>query len=330
MKNSLKLTLLLLLGIFIIIISISLGSTFISPLKLISTLVSDNNNKLIEYQIILNIRLPRILMALIIGASLSVSGAIFQAILKNPLSDPLIIGVSGGAALGATIAIVLSMPYFYITLFALIGSIAIISFLYFISTKRLLGSTSLILSGIALSFILQAGILLIFTLAKSEDVHKAMFWLMGDMSLARFSELWKMGIFSCILILLSMTFYKQLNIISFGERFAKNLGINERDIRNIFLIASLLTAISVTLAGVIGFIGLIIPHVMRYIFGSNHLRLVPVSAIGGALFLMISDTIGRSIVPPYEIPVGIITGFIGGAFFLLLLFRKGLSRNDPF
>ena len=260
MKNYYKLLIVsffvILIIIVLLIIALSMGATIISPFKVIDALFS--NEKTIENQIILSLRMPRILMALLIGASLAVSGAIYQAVLKNPLADPLIIGVSGGAALGATIAIVLSMEYFYVTIFAFVGSIATISILYIISTRRMFGSTSLILSGIALSFILQAGILLIFALSKAEHVHKAMLWLMGDISIATFGELWKMGVVCIILISLSILYYKHLNIISFGEEYARNLGVREKDVRNIFLIASLLTAISVTLVGVIGFVGLII------------------------------------------------------------------------
>lgn len=319
MKSSLKIISLLAFGILLIILSLSIGSTFISPIRIFPSLLG--SEKSIDYQIILTLRAPRILMALIIGSSLSISGAMFQAILRNPLTDPYTIGVSGGAALGATIAIVLSMGHFYIVLFAFAGSIAVISILYNISKTKKFGSASLVLSGIALSFILQSIVLLIFAFSKAEQVHKAILWLMGDISIARFKILWEMIIFSIILMASSLFFFKHLDIISFGKDFAKNLGVSDRDVRNIFIIASLLTAISVSLSGVIGFVGLIIPHIMRYLFGSSHLRLIPYSAVGGALFLMICDTIGRSIVTPYEIPAGIITGFFGGIFFLLLLLK---------
>ncbi len=325
MKNRYKIILLGLASVILIMFSLCIGTSILSPLRVIDSIIGSGES--IDHQIILSLRIPRILMAVIIGASLSVSGVLFQAILKNPLSDPYTIGVSGGAALGATLAIINSMASFYITLFAFVGSTAVILILYTISRKRQFGSSSLILSGIALSFILQSVVFLVFAISKPEQVHKALLWLMGDISISRFNMLWQMGIFSLILIAVALFFCKHLDIISFGKDFARNLGVEDRDVRNIFIVASLLTALSVSLAGVIGFVGLIIPHIMRYIFGPNHLRLIPSSAIGGALFIVMSDAIGRSIAPPYEIPVGIITGFFGGIFFLLLLLQGGGVRE---
>ncbi len=261
-------------------------------------------------------------MALIIGASLSVSGTMFQAILKNPLADPYIIGVSAGAALGATIATVLSLNYTFILVFAFMGSIFTVTFVYLIFKGLKLSSTSLILSGIAVSFILTSSVLLIFSMSKSEDVHKAIMWLMGDLSIGRYNMLPQMGLLSIAVIIVSSIFHKHLDIISFGESFSKNSGISVNNIRNIFWLASLLSAISVSLSGVIGFVGLIMPHIIRSTFGPDHLKLIPLAAMGGGLFLLISDTIGRSIAPPFEIPVGIITGFLGGIFFLIYMIKQ--------
>jgi iron complex transport system permease protein len=134
--------------------------------------------------------------------------------------------------------------------------------------------------------------------------------------------LYWLGSISLLLVIAVLFFHKHLDVISMGERFSKNLGLTDGNIRALFWIASLLAAISVSLAGVIGFVGLIIPHLMRNIFGPNHIRLIPAAAIGGSLFLLVSDAIGRSLVPPFEIPVGIITGFIGGTYFLVHMLRR--------
>jgi iron complex transport system permease protein len=276
----------------------------------------------IDYAILVKLRLPRVLLALVIGASLAVSGTVFQSVLKNPLADPYIIGVSGGAALGATAGIVLNAGPYAVAVAAFAGSIAAITAVYLLSKRMLLGSSSLILSGIALGFILQAAVLLIYALSRSDQIHRAMLWLMGDLSGARYDLISGLGGVSLLLILAVMVFHKHLDIISMGHRFSRNLGVTEGNIRILFWIASLLAAISVSLAGVIGFVGLIVPHLMRNIFGPGHLRLVPASAVGGALFLLASDMVGRSLAAPFEIPVGIITGFLGGAFFLVHMVRR--------
>jgi len=327
MRKGSKYITLALIGFILIFISLSLGTEIITPFKMFD--IFTGNSKGVYYNIIFNIRIPRVFMTLIIGASLGLSGLIFQAILKNPLAEPYLIGVSGGAAFGATIAIILSLSYHFTVIFAFSGSLASITSVYAISRRMKIGTTSLVLAGIAISFILSSTVLLLFSLSKSEQVHKAVMWLMGDLSIARYSNLKWMSILTIFLIILIMMFYKHLNIISFGDKFSKNLGVSENNIRFLFWIAALLAAISVSLCGVIGFVGLIVPHVMRNIFGPDHLKLIPVVSIGGALFLLISDTIGRSIAPPYEIPVGIITGFFGGIFFLLFMIKKW-NHNEYF
>ena len=321
MKGKSALLALILLTIIVITLSLSLGTTFISPHRLIR-MITDSGDS-IEYLIVTQLRLPRAIMALLVGASLAVSGVLFQALLKNPLSDPYTIGISGGAALGATVAVVASLGYIFISVFAFAGAIVTILLVFSLSSRQRFGTTSLILIGIALSFILSSSVLLIFALTRAQNVHKALLWLMGDLSLARYKTLAQMSVIIPAIIISSLFYFKHLDAISFGDTFAKNLGVTRRNTRNIFWIASLLSAISVSMAGIIGFVGLIVPHIMRFLFGPNHLKLILSSAIGGAALLVICDLIGRTIVPPYEIPVGIITGFVGGIFFLFLIITKG-------
>ena len=320
MKARYKILVLIAVGLLLVLAALSIGVKVIMPCDMIDIFAGKSGG--VDYAILVKLRLPRVLLALVIGASLAVSGAVFQSVLKNPLADPYIIGVSGGAALGATAGIVLSAGPFAVVVAAFAGSIAAITTVYLLSKRMLLGSTALILSGIALGFILSSAVLLIYALSRSDQIHRALLWLMGDLSGARYELLNALGVVSLLLILTVMVFHKHLDIISMGHRFSRNLGVTEGNIRLLFWIASLLAAISVSLAGVIGFVGLIVPHLMRNIFGPGHRRLVPVSAVGGALFLMVSDTIGRSLAPPFEIPVGIITGFLGGAFFLLHMLRR--------
>jgi iron complex transport system permease protein len=321
MKFRNKLFLLLAVGLLLVLASLSLGTRIITPQEMLRSFFHGTHD--IDRLIIMNIRLPRVLLALIIGASLAVSGTVFQAVLKNPLADPYIIGVSGGAALGATVGILLKAPPYGVAASAFAASMAVITAVYLLSKRMRLGSNALILAGIALGFILSASVLLLYALSRSEEIHRAILWLMGDLSGARFGDLYYMGGISLLLILVIMGFHKHLDVISVGDRFSKNLGITENNIRVLFWTASLLSAISVALAGVIGFVGLIVPHYMRNLFGPGHSRLIPVTAVGGALFLVLSDAIGRSIVPPYEIPVGVITSFLGGIFFLFHIIRRG-------
>jgi iron complex transport system permease protein len=320
MKTRYKVLILIIVSLILVLASLSIGVKVITPGAMIDIIFGDAGT--MDYAILVKLRLPRILLALVIGASLAVSGTVFQSVLKNPLADPYIIGVSGGAALGATAGIVLNAGPYAIAAAAFAGSMATITAVYLLSKRMLLGSSALILSGIALGFILSAAVLLIYALSRSDQIHRAMLWLMGDLSGARYDLLNGLGGVSLLLTLAVMAFHKHLDVISMGHRFSKNLGVTDGNIRTLFWIASLLAAISVSLAGVIGFVGLIVPHLMRNIFGPGHLRLVPAAAVGGALFLLVSDTIGRSLASPFEIPVGIITGFLGGAFFLVHMIRR--------
>jgi iron complex transport system permease protein len=324
MKNPYKIIMVTAVALALLLVSLSLGTRSISPLDMADIVLRGPGSA--DYTILVKLRLPRVLLAMVIGASLAVSGTVFQSVLKNPLADPYIIGVSGGAALGATAGIVSGAGQYAVAAAAFAGSIAAISAVYLLSKRMSLGSTALILSGIALGFILSAAVLLIYALSRSDEIHRALLWLMGDLSGARYDMLNGLGAVTLLLMTAVMLFHKHLDVISLGDRFSKNLGITEGNMRNLFWIASLLAAVSVSLAGVIGFVGLIVPHLMRNIFGPRHLRLVPAAAAGGALFLLASDTIGRSLVPPYEIPVGIITGFLGGAFFLVFMIRREEGR----
>ncbi len=321
MNRALKYFLLLLTALGLLLLCLSLGSRFISPLRL--TEYFSGNGAGLDLQILFHLRLPRLLTALLIGSSLSVSGAIFQAVLKNPLSDPYTTGVSGGAALGATLAVVFSLGPLFLTLFSFAGSLAAVLIVFGISRLRGFGGSTLILAGIALSFVLSSGVLLIFAFTKAQEVHKALLWLMGDLSLARYALAGRAALLMLLLLLLSLLYRRHLDILSLGDEFARSHGIGRSDVMNLFWIASLLAALSVSLAGIIGFVGLVVPHLMRRLIGADHGRLLPASALAGGVFLALSDTIGRTAALPYEIPAGIITGFIGGLFFLFLLVREG-------
>lgn len=302
-------------------ICLCLGTVVLSPAEVLGILFGGGG--VTDQGILLGLRIPRLLMALAVGASLAVSGAIFQAVLKNPLADPYITGVSSGAAFGAALAALLSASFFPLTLAAFCGSLAAVCAVYLISRLKGLGSTSMILSGVALSFMLSSGVLLLFSILRSEEVHRVLLWLMGDLSVARYGLIARMGVFLAALMAMTMAYHRQMDIISFGEEFASSLGVTRRDIFALFWLGAMLAAVPVALAGTIGFVGLVVPHLARFFFGPRHLHLVPAAALGGGMMLALADAVGRVLAPPYEIPAGIITGFFGGMFFLVVLMRRG-------
>ncbi|MCU0848950.1 MAG: iron ABC transporter permease [Spirochaetes bacterium] len=320
MKQAVRTTLFVASGFIVAVAFLSLGSELITPGNIFSSLTGSGSE--IDRSIVLGIRLPRLIMAAVLGASLAVSGAVFQSLLRNPLADPYIIGVSSGAALGATVAIVLSLAYPLVVLSSFIGSGAAITAVHLVSRRLRMGSATLILAGISVSFIFSSSVFLIYSLTSSEKVHKSLMWMMGDLSMSRPDLLAAVSGASVILMSVAWIFHRQLNILSFGRSFARSHGVPGSSLNTLFWTASLLAAVSVTAGGIIGFVGLIVPHAARALFGPDHVKLLPASAFGGAAFLVMADAIGRSIAPPYEIPVGVITSFFGGIFFIVYMMKR--------
>jgi iron complex transport system permease protein len=275
----------------------------------------------IEKTIIYKIRIPRVICAFIVGAGLSISGIVLQSVLKNPLAESYTLGISGGASLGTAIALVIGNIYL-IPFFAFIGSISTLFLILSISIIKRFSTSSIILAGISLNFIFSSLVLFLVSVLNYEKFHSTVLFLFGDLS--SFST--KILIYSGILIFLSFIFLslsgKVYDIISIDEEKAKTLGINVNFEKNLtYFISCLISSICVSLSGIIGFVGLIIPHIARSIFGSIHKKVIPISFIIGGSFLIICDTISRVIIRPVEIPIGVITGFFGGIFFLFLLFK---------
>ncbi len=279
--------------------------------------------------VVMEVRLPRILTAAIVGAGLALSGAIFQGLLLNPLADPYTLGVSAGAAFGACIAILYNtivstvlISTFSVPVFAFAGGIGTLFFVIYLSSSGGgLSSNNLILSGIIVSAILSAGISLLKYMA-DEQVSVIIFWLMGSFA----SKSWLDVIMTLSVVsvgfLVAVYYARDLNLISLGERSAASLGINTGRVTLILLItASLIAAICVSVSGIIGFVGLLVPHMIRFITGPDNRKLIPVSLITGALLLLGADTIIRAVLPG-EIPIGVLTALIGGPFFCYI-FRKG-------
>jgi iron complex transport system permease protein len=281
-----------------------------------------------DYEIFVRVRIPRIVLAALVGAALAGAGVIFQALLRNPLADPYILGISSGAGLGAMLAVFSGVGWTFwgrspIALFAFLGALATVWLVWAIG--RVTGRhhlTGLLLAGVVVNAFLSALILFLTSLAKSQQFYATIFWLMGNLSEEDFFVLWVSG-GGIVAGLVGLFFFSpQLNIISVGAADARSAGVPvERVEFAAFAIAAFITAVAVSLSGLIGFVGLIIPHAVRIVFGPDHRQLLPLSGLAGAMFLVVADTIARTIVAPAQLPVGVITALLGGPFFLILLIR---------
>jgi iron complex transport system permease protein len=282
--------------------------------------------------IVVNIRLPRILLGIIVGASLSVAGTSFQALLRNPLADPYVLGVSMGAALGSILALI-AEPHLPITpalaalltpFGAFLGAAATITAVYFLGRREgQIDSTTLLLGGVITGSFLSAIIMFLMN-TLSGNLRGLSFWLMGDLSTPLQKNLYW---FLCIGFFAAAgaiyTTANDLNLLLAGEKEAMHLGVDVRRVRLVvYIAASLLTGLAVSVSGAIGYVGLIVPHVMRFIFGSDHRNLLPTAALGGAIAVVFADTLARTIVAPTEVSVGAVTAVAGAPLFIYLLRRR--------
>lgn len=305
-----------------VVLSLLFGAVNFTFKGIIQALFNPNTESVIQ-TILWQIRIPRIILGIFVGAGLAACGATFQGILRNPLAESYTLGVSGGAALGATIGIILGSQGLHLSLFAFLGSLLSISLVYIVASKKHFSNTTLILGGVILSFLFSSLVLLILAISSSDKVHSAILWLMGDLSSTPNSLILTLPFIIIPAIVLLIVFGRDINIMTLGDEKATHLGLNVGLTKKLlFAVASFITAVCVSYAGIIGFVGLIIPHFMRFIFGPDHRINIMTSAIAGAGFLILSDTIARSVIRPVELPVGVITGILGGAFFLIVLLRS--------
>ncbi len=289
--------------------------------------LTDGVNRLFPV-VITEVRLPRILTSATVGAGLALSGVVFQGILLNPLADPYTLGVSAGAALGASLALWLNISawgMWSVPLLAFAGAaLTLLAVIYLASSGSGLSSGDLILSGIIVSAILSAGVSFIKYMA-DEQVGVIIFWLMGSFASKTWADVW---LTLAVLILgtgVSMYFSRELNVMALGSRTAASLGVDIRKVRLILLItASLVAAVCVSVSGIIGFVGLLVPHIMRTICGPDNPRLIPVSILAGACLLLAADTLTRAVLP-HEIPIGVLTALIGGPFFCYIYRKRQMS-----
>lgn len=314
--------------VLVSIVSLAVGSKAIGVSRLFDIALHGRGTP--EYSILIDVRLPRVLMAFAIGGALSLSGAILQAVFRNPLAEPYTLGISGGATIGVSVNILFEINKLFGTLslpiFGFIGALVVVVILYTLSlTKGVLKMNSLLLTGVMISYISSSLLMLIQALVRTEDLSRIVFWIMGSVEEANWSLI-KLAISASLLGLVAAYFLSiDLNALALGEEEAMRLGVHvERTKRISFVIASVLTGVSVSLTGVIGFVGLLIPHVLRSITGGDHRILLITSYLCGASFLILCDTVARSVAAPIELPVGVITGIVGGVFLVYVISRRGI------
>ncbi len=284
-----------------------------------------------EYSIFFDIRLPRIILGFAIGGALSLAGTILQGIFRNPLVEPYTLGISGGASLGVCLNIAFKW-YDHIGIIAFpisgfLGAVSVIIFVYRLSMKTgVLKTQGMLLTGVMISFISSSLVMLIMAVSRSEDLHGIIFWIMGSLDEPNMLLI-KVAVIGAVAgLIVSYFFCLNLNALALGEEEAIHLGVDvEKTKRILFIIASVLTGLSVSVAGIIGFVGLIIPHFMRMFTGTDHRILLISAFLAGASFLMLCDTLARTVIDPFELPVGVITGIIGGAVFVYALSKKQVT-----
>lgn len=312
--------------------AIASGSAGI-PLRRIFTIILEGKMTP-EYSILIDIRLPRIILGFAVGGALSLAGVILQGMFRNPLVEPYTLGISGGAALGAAVCIILKLHNFLPTMAlpasGFLGACLVILPLYFLNMRRsVLHMQGILLTGVMTSFISSSLVVLILAISRTEELHSIVFWIMGSLEEPSWLLILIVAAVSVACFFLSYFFAPAMNALSLGEEEAAHLGIDTERIRKqLFLIASLLTGISVSLTGIIGFVGLIVPHFVRTMAGYDHRRLLVLSFITGAGFLILCDTIARTVIAPIELPVGVITGILGGSVFIYVLGRKFMSGRS--
>jgi iron complex transport system permease protein len=322
----------------VVVVALKMGAVPVSlyalARDLIRVLFHQTSQLSSEYRLIIfNIRLPRILLGVFVGAALSVAGTSFQALLRNPLADPYVLGVSMGASVGSILALVLEphlplapeIAALFTPLGAFLGAALTITGVYFLGRRRgQIDTLTLLLAGIISSSFLSAIVMLFMHTLSGGNLRGLAFWMMGDLSTPQLPIVnWMLGVG---FFLGAATIYataSDLNLLLAGEQEAMHLGVDVPRVRLVvYIAASLLTGFAVSVSGAVGYVGLLVPHVMRLIFGSDHRILLPTAAFGGAIAVVLADTLARTVVSPSELPVGAVTALAGAPLFIYLLRRK--------
>ena len=313
-------TVLVVSTILIFVISLSIGSVDISTKQLLHALWIQDDS--MASSVVLDLRLPRTVVGFMVGAMLALAGALMQVLLRNPLAEPYVLGVSGGASAAVLVAMLSGLSGFWISGSAFMG--AMISMLLVFGLAHGKGDWSparLLLTGIVIASGWGALISLILSITQGTQLRGMLFWLMGDLSYAHYSHWALMVLIACLII--SLMISRNLNILARGELQAATLGVSPRKIRYIvYFLSSLLTATAVTLAGNVGFVGLVVPHAIRLMVGSDHRILLPAAFLLGGCLVMLADCLARTVIAPQQLPVGVLTAILGIPVFLVLLRRQ--------
>lgn len=325
--------LLLLVGITgAVLLSLGMGEI---PIRIgdLPRILSDKES--MEYGVLAYIRIPRTLLGLTIGGSLSLAGAILQGIYRNPLVEPYTLGISGGASLGVTFAIVAGLHLInilFLPLAGFIGAFATIFLVYTLSLGRGgLSVNRMLLIGVMISFIASSLMMFLMSVTSTDNIHGIVFWIMGSLNESNNTMITVMIALSVCCLIVSYLFVMPLNALRLGEEKARHLGFDANSvIRILFIVTSLLTGACIAVAGVIGFVGLVIPHIVRRWVGTDYRILLVSSFLSGSIFLILCDVMARTIISPNELPIGVITGIVGGVAFILLLSntRRKESKMD--
>jgi len=314
------------------VLALNLGAVPISVTDLVLNLgrvaIGQSDQLPTEYRLIVfDLRLPRVLLGIFVGAALSVSGASFQALLRNPLADPFVLGVSSGAAVGSILATLIAPRFTLITpLGAFLGAITTIAAVYFLGRREgELDSTTLLLGGVISASFLSAIVMFLMTALTGRDLRGTVFWLMGDLSTPiqpGLQWIFSVGLLAGIGAI--YTTAADLNLLLTGEREAIHLGVDVTRVKLVvYVSASLLTGLAVSASGTIGYVGLLVPHAVRLLFGPDYRLLIPASALCGAIAIVLADTLARTVAAPTELPVGAMTAMAGAPLFIYLL-RRGM------
>ncbi len=315
--------LMLVLGV-VVLLGLSVGSVDVPFAHVIGTVMNPSSVDGPTRTIVLDIRLPRVLLAIVVGAGLSLAGGVFQALLRNPLAEPYILGISSGGTVGAVLAISVGLGFSTVTtpLASFIGSLLVTVLVYALAQRHgQLDANTLLLSGVMVGAFFNAAVLLIVAVF-NQELRNAFLWLMGNFGAATFASLAVVAPLVLLASVVLLLHAKSYNLIATGDETAVQLGVEVRHVKRLsYLLASLITGLVVSVSGVIGFVGLIIPHICRMLFGPDHRAMLPASMLAGASFMIVADVLARTLLAPTEIPVGAVTAAIGAPLFVYLLKR---------
>jgi len=327
-KQFVFIAIMFLLMIGVALLALSVGEINFTPNELLTIF---KNQSGIEYTIINNIRMPRIILGIAVGGALSLSGVLLQGVYRNPLVEPYTLGISGGASLGVAVTIIFNLSFMFgvymLPVSGFIGAVITTFLVYILAVrKNYYNINRMLLIGVMISFMSSSTMMFLMSTTTAENLNSIIFWIMGSLDEPNTMLVKIVFYISLLGLVASYLMANPLNALRLGESKAKHLGVNTTFIiRALFILASILTGVSVSVAGVIGFVGLIIPHLMRLIIGSDFRFLLISSFLGGSIFILISDIIARTIIAPNELPIGVITGMIGGLVFIIVMNRSKMK-----